>query len=151
MDRWLGKADDDAWAQILALVEYLPAALDVQLKRDSGLGRFEYGVLAAVAGSEGHTVPMLDLSQLTFSSISRLSHTVSRMVERGLIVKQRTGGCRMISLTDAGWTALRESTPGHLREVRRQIFDLLPEGGAAELTRLLKPVVDRLKTEAPRS
>lgn len=148
-EKWLTPEEDEAWIALMGLVGYLPAVLEAQLKSDWGISRFEYGVLAAVARSDGHTISMLKLSALTFGSISRISHATSRMLDRGLIEKRREGGSQMISLTDSGWTLLRESTPGHLSLARRCVFDALPDGGVAELTRVLTPILERLTSEAP--
>jgi hypothetical protein len=82
--RWLDPDEALAWRQLLAVIEHLPAAIDAQLKRDAELGRFEHTVLAVASGSPDRTVAMLELSRLTHGSLSRLSHTVSRMEARGL-------------------------------------------------------------------
>jgi DNA-binding MarR family transcriptional regulator len=149
--RWLDEQEADAWLQMLAVVEHLPAAIDAQLKRDSGLGRFEYTVLAAASESSDRSVAMLHLSDLTNASISRLSHAVTRMVERGLVTRTRQGTTRYVTLTEAGWDALRVAAPGHVAEVRRLVFDRLPRGTASELASILRPIADQLRAASPRT
>jgi DNA-binding MarR family transcriptional regulator len=149
--RWLEPDEAAAWIQVLALVEYLPGVLDQQLKRDSDLGRFEYSILAMLSDSPDRTLPMLDLSAATFGSLSRLSHTVTKLVDRGLVTRKREGGHRLVTLTDTGWSSLEAAAPGHVQEVRRRVFDHLPAGHAQELTELLQPIAEHLKSIAPRS
>lgn len=112
----------------MALTLALPAALDAQLKRDSDLTSFEYHVMAALSASPGRSLPMSVLATLTSGSMSRVSHVVSRLEEAGWVERQASNltGCRTEAhLTDAGWQKLVETAPGHVREVRRIVVDLL--------------------------
>jgi DNA-binding MarR family transcriptional regulator len=149
--RWLNEQEADAWLQLLSVFEYLPAAIDVQLKRDAGLGRFEYTVLAMASGAPEHTIAMLRLAELTNGSLSRLSHTVTRLAERGLVRRSQRGGTRYVTLTPQGWELLQEAAPAHVEEVRRLVFDHVPADGVADLARLLRPIAEHLRTSSPRS
>jgi len=148
---WLDEREADAWLQLVSVFEYLPGAIEAQLKRDSGLGRFEYSVLAMASGSPGRSIAMLQLSELANGSLSRLSHTVTRLVERGLVTRTRKGGTRYVTLTDLGWETLQAAAPGHVDEVRRLVFDHVPDGSVEELARILRPIADDLRKSAPRS
>ncbi|MFB2582402.1 MarR family winged helix-turn-helix transcriptional regulator [Herbiconiux sp. P15] len=149
--RWLDDQEADAWLQLLSVFEYLPGAIETQLKRDSGLGRFEYSVLAMASGSPGRSIAMLQLSELANGSLSRLSHTVTRLAERGLVTRTQKGGTRYVTLTELGWETLQAAAPGHVDEVRRLVFDHLPEDSAAQLAELLRPIAENLRRSAPRS
>jgi DNA-binding MarR family transcriptional regulator len=148
--RWLDPDEALAWRQLLAVIEHLPAAIDAQLKRDAELGRFEYTVLAMASGSPDRSVSMLELSRLTHGSLSRLSHTVSRMEARGLVKREQRGGSRFVSLTDEGWGLLQRHAPAHVEEVRRLVFDRLPAGSVTELSRILAPVAEHLSSQPGR-
>lgn len=148
---WLDGDEADAWAQLMALVQYLPTLIDQQLKRDSSVGRYDYSILAMLSTAENRTLSMLDLSFVTFGSLSRLSHTVTRLCERGLVVRERIGGTRFVSLTPAGWELLVAAAPGHVVEVRHHVFDHISPDDARELARILRPVAEHLKSSAPRS
>lgn len=147
----LDSDEADAWMQILAVMEYLPGLIDQQLRRDANLGRFEYAILLMLSREEDRTLPMLDLSIVTFGSLSRLSHTVTKLCERGFLTRERRGTNRFVTLTDSGYDALVAAAPGHIAEVRRQIFDHLPAGRAADLADLLRPIVDNMRANAPRN
>lgn len=148
---WLDRDEAAAWMEILALVEYLPGVIDQQLKRDASLNRFEYSIMAMLSDSPERTLPMLELSTVTFGSLSRLSHTVTKLVDRGLVTRERQGGNRLVTLTESGWALLVEAAPGHVAEVRRQFFDQLSVGRARELAEMLAPVTEVLKERAPRT
>ena len=147
----LDSDEADAWMQLLAVMEYLPTLIDQQLRRDADLGRFEYAILLMLSREPNRTLPMLDLSLVTFGSLSRLSHTVTKLCERGFLTRERRGANRYVTLTDPGHRALVAAAPGHINEVRHLIFDHLPAGRAADLADLLRPIVDNMKATAPRS
>jgi DNA-binding MarR family transcriptional regulator len=114
----------------MALVMTLPAVLDAQLRRDTGLNLFEYHVLAELAEGQGRTRVMSDLATVTRGSLSRLSHAVSRLEAAGWVERRACGGAGRRTearLTTAGWEKLQESAPGHVREARRLVVDALSE------------------------
>lgn len=132
---WLSGDQLDDWRAVMALVMTLPAALDAQLKRDSGMTLFEYHVLAALSESPHEEAPMSDLARLSQSSPSRLSHAVSRLEDAGLVTR---GSCvaagkrTSARLTPEGRARIEAAAPGHVREVRRVVVDALgPERFAA--------------------
>ncbi len=125
---WL---DDDQlpdWASLVALVMTLPAALDTQLKRDSGLNSFEYHVLASLSEAPMGALPMSELATMAQGSRSRLSHAVSRLEGAGWVERQEcteAGRRTAAHLTAAGRRKLEEAAPGHVREARRLVVDVL--------------------------
>ncbi|MBM6400748.1 MarR family winged helix-turn-helix transcriptional regulator [Phycicoccus sonneratiae] len=126
---WL---DDDQlrdWKSLMSLVAALPSALDVQLKRDSGLNSFEYHVLVALSAAPHATLQLSELAMLSRGSLSRLSHAAGRLEADGWITRSTCTGAgpRRVEarLTEAGWDKLRESAPGHVREARRLVVDVL--------------------------
>src|SRR6187399_1023543 len=83
--RWLDDAQHAAWVKLVAVVELLPGVLDAQLRRDSGLRHFEYFVLAMLSEAPARTLRMTALAQRTNATLTRLSHSVRRLEERGLV------------------------------------------------------------------
>ena len=47
--RWLSPEQLEEWVALMALVMTLPANLDAQLRRETGLNLFEYHVLASLS------------------------------------------------------------------------------------------------------
>jgi DNA-binding MarR family transcriptional regulator len=80
-------------------------------------------------------------------SLSRLSHHVSRMQQRGLVAREECaddGRSATVVLTDAGWAAIREAAIHHVESVRRHLVDLLDADEIAALTRISEKVVGHL-------
>ena len=124
--RWLTEDQLNSWKAVVALTMTLPAALDAQLKRDTGLNSFDYHVLAGLADLPDGTMGMGELATFSQGSPSRLSHAVARM-ERAGWIERRNGEARCVNahLTAAGRRKLVASAPGHVREVRRLVIDVL--------------------------
>jgi DNA-binding MarR family transcriptional regulator len=125
---WLTGAEVGAWLTLMGTFMSLPAAIDAQLKRDSGLNFFEYSILVALSRPLTHAVQMSQLAMLAGGSLSRLSHAVSRLERQGWVSRRtQTGEVRCVEavLTEAGQAVLTAAAPGHVREVRRLVFDVL--------------------------
>ncbi|MGB7964324.1 MAG: MarR family transcriptional regulator [Propionicimonas sp.] len=75
--------------RVSAVLELLPAALDARLTAVTGLNAFANGVLAALVSAERHTLRMTVLASQTNATLPRLSRVVSRLEERGLVVRQQ--------------------------------------------------------------
>lgn len=145
--RWLNASEDEAWRALLPILELVPAAIDAQLKRDHGITRFEYNVLAIMSDSTDNTRPMTDLAVMTNGSLSRLSHAVGKLEAHGWLVRYASGEDRrisLISLTEEGRAILEKAAPSHVEEVRRLVFDVIPADKLAALTEILLPVTARI-------
>jgi DNA-binding MarR family transcriptional regulator len=125
----------------------LPAALDAQLQRDSGLTFFEFLVLSLLSRSPGRTRRMNEVAEALSSSLSRLSHVVSRLEQRNYVERSRcpgVGRATNVSLSDAGHRKVKAATPGHIEEVRTLLFDPLTDAqvdALAEIGRTLRPTL----------
>ncbi|HEY3339062.1 MAG TPA: MarR family transcriptional regulator [Propionicimonas sp.] len=125
---WLTADQIEDWKALVALTLALPAALDRQLKRDSCVTSFEYHVMAALSESPGRSLPMSVLATLASGSMSRVSHVVARLEQSGWVERQSSQltGCRTEAhLTDAGWSKVQQTAPGHVEEARRLVVDVL--------------------------
>ena len=154
--RWLTDEEQDAWRQLAGVMTRLPAVLDAQLQRDAGLTHFGYWVLAMLSEAPDRQLRMSELAARSNSSLSRLSHGVTRLVAQGWVRRERApndGRGAVAVLTEAGWDKLVSAAPSHVESVRRLVFDALePEQVPllAQLSRLLLAEVDEA-TGAPRA
>jgi len=141
---WLTDDQLDSWKAVVALTMTLPAALDAQLKRDTGLNSFDYHVLAALAELPDGAMGMGELAAISQGSPSRLSHAVARL-ERAGWIERRNGEARCVNahLTAAGRRKLVASAPGHVREVRRLVIDVLTADQLAVLGEAARLVATR--------
>jgi DNA-binding MarR family transcriptional regulator len=145
--RWLTEDEMAAWLPFVRMVTLLPQALDRQLREDAGIGHVYYQILAMLSAAPDEQLRMSELSRLTGTSPSRLSHAVSALEGRGWVVRcaaERDGRGQVTRLTPDGRAELERTAPGHVTEVRRRVFDRLGEGDVAHLRRIAETLLDGL-------
>jgi DNA-binding MarR family transcriptional regulator len=151
---WLSADQLHEWRALVTLLMTLPAAMDGQLRRDAGVNLFEYHVLAALSGAPDRTLVLSDLAGLAQGSLSRLSHAITRLERVGWVVRRScTGGARRIEarLTDDGWAKLESIAPGHVREARRLVVDVLAPGQLTALGDAARAITAAIAAQAPPS
>jgi DNA-binding MarR family transcriptional regulator len=142
--RWLDAEERAAWLALVSVLIKLPAALDAQLQRDSGLSHFEYNVLAGLSEAEGGALRMSVLAAHADGSLPRLSQVIARLERRGLV--RRTpdpddGRYTLAMLTDAGREAVTAAAPGHVETVRQLVFDPLTKAKTRQLLDICRRVL----------
>jgi DNA-binding MarR family transcriptional regulator len=141
---WLSDQQQAAWRPFVALLLRLPAALDAQLHKDAGLTNFDYLVLSGLSEASGRTLRMSELAALASSSMSRLSHVVSRLEAKGWVRREPCpGDGRFINavLTDEGWEKVKATAPGHVMAVRELLVDTLTDEEFAQLGALSEKIL----------
>ncbi|MDT0411268.1 MULTISPECIES: MarR family winged helix-turn-helix transcriptional regulator [Streptomyces] len=146
----LSAEEEDAWTQLHLVAQLLPAVMDQRLRRDAGLGHFDYAVLLTLYRAPERTAAMTGLVEITSGSFSRLSHTVTRLEGRGLVTRERRGSHRYVSLTGEGRDVFLTAAAGHMDEIREQVLDHLSPEEVRALGDLLRPIATRLRANAPR-
>jgi DNA-binding MarR family transcriptional regulator len=144
--RWLSPQERATWLSLVGVMVKLPAALDAQLQRDSGLSYFEYMVLAMISEQPNRLMRMSELAGAINASLSRLSHIAKRLEGQGFITRRPDtvdGRYTNAVLTDAGMTAVVAAAPGHVTAVRSLVFDAL----SAEQMQELRNANDRILTK----
>jgi DNA-binding MarR family transcriptional regulator len=145
--RWLDEEQQRTWRAWLTASELVPRVLDAQLQRDAGISHAAYIVLAMLSESPTRSRRMSDLARRANQSQSRLSHTVSRLEERGWVRRERSaddGRGNLAVLTDAGWDVVRSVAPGHVDAVREAVFGPLTEEQTTAVGDALEAIVERL-------
>lgn len=148
--QWLTPEEARAWRALVAVMLLLPGALDAQLIRDSGLNHFEYGALALLSEAEDQTLRMSQLAALNDSSLSRLSHVVSRLEQRGAVERftcDQDRRAHNVRLTDVGQCLVEAAAPGHVRRVRELIFDWLSARQVNQLAEIAGAISSNLDPE----
>lgn len=148
--RWLDADQMDAWLGLVGVLIKLPAALDTQLQRDSGVSHFEYQVLAGLSEAPERTLRMSTIAQFANGSLSRLSHVVQRLEDRGWVTRVPCPEDRRATnavLTDAGYAKVVATAPGHVETVRRLVIDVLTSAQLAELSRITTTVVTTIEED----
>ncbi len=148
--RWLTDEERELWLKLVGLSMLMPNAVEAQLKRDADMNQFEYHVLAMLSEAPNRTRLMSDLAFHTNSSLSRLSHVVSRLEKQGWVVRsacETDGRATNATLTDAGFAKLEVTAPGHVEAVREMIFDAITPAQVKQLNAALQPILDSIDTE----
>lgn len=146
---WLDDDQQRAWRHVVGLFMTLPAALDADLQRNSGLSTYEYHVLAALSETADGRLQMSDLAYQSNSSLSRLSHLISRMQKRGWVIKRPCENDRRAStvlLTTAGERKIRDAAPGHAQLVRDLVVEPLGPVRLQQLGEAAATVVQAIET-----
>jgi DNA-binding MarR family transcriptional regulator len=147
--KWLTAAEVDSWLSLVRLMTWLPWSIDQQLRRDSNLAMVEYQVLAMLSGSPERTMRMSSLAVLTNASLSRLSHLVKRLEERGLVRREpdpADGRFTNAILTEKGSQTLAEAAPGHVAHVRSLVVDVLSPEQLRRVGRAADRIMSRIDT-----
>lgn len=145
--RWLDDRQQQAWRQLAAVILKLPAELDRQLQRDSGLSHFEYWVLALLSEAPDRRLRLSHLAGQANASLSRLSHVVTRLERRGWVLREPAADdarATLARLTDAGFDVVVAAAPGHVHTVQDLVFDGLSDDDVADLARVCARIAARL-------
>jgi DNA-binding MarR family transcriptional regulator len=126
--RWLTAEEQRTWRLFLTACQSLFASIEAQLVRDSGLPHGYYEILVHLSEAPDHALRMTQLATASTFSKSRLSHAVSKLEERGWVVREdcptdRRG--QIARLTEEGYAVLEAAAPGHVEQVRRSLIDAL--------------------------
>jgi DNA-binding MarR family transcriptional regulator len=151
--RWLDNEQQRSWRAFVVGTTLLFAKLDEDLK-PFGLGIGEYEILVRLSESEGRQMRMAQLADAMCHSRSRITHTVKRMEERGLVLRQEAaddGRGVIARLTQAGQDLLAGAAPTHVAGVRRHLVDLCDDDDFAALGRVMNSVTDTLAESHPGS
>ena len=134
--KWLTPAQLKAWQALTLMLARLPTALEAQLQRDSQLSYIEYYALAALSEQPDRTMRMSELAVLTNAELSRLSHLITRLQNRGYVRREPDpvdGRYTNAVLTDAGYDLVVAAAPGHVAAVRELVIDALDDTALAAL------------------
>jgi DNA-binding MarR family transcriptional regulator len=145
--RWLTDDEQRAWRGYIEATTMLMDVLDRQLQQDAGMPHGYYQILVNLSEASEHTLRMSELAHATRSSRSRLSHAVSRLEEKGWVVRRdcetdRRG--QLAQLTDEGHAALATAAPGHVAAVRAHVIDRLSPEQIRQLGDIAEAMVEGL-------
>ncbi|GAA3385354.1 MarR family winged helix-turn-helix transcriptional regulator [Cryptosporangium minutisporangium] len=144
---WLDPDQQRTWLRLAGLLIKLPAALDAQLQRDAGLSHFDYMVLSQLSEAPNRTLRMSQLAELANGSLSRLSHVVKRLEQRGWVRRQpclEDGRATNAILTEDGYEKVVQTAPGHVATVRSLVVDPLTPDELARFGDLVGTLLARV-------
>ncbi len=133
---WLDAEQQAHWRSFLGGSWALLNALERDLEDATGLSMSEYEVMVRLSEAEGRSLRMSLLAEEVVVSRSRLTHTVHRMEQAGLVARRTSTGDRRgvdCVLTDAGFARLAAAAPHHVASVRARLVDVLAPEDFARL------------------
>lgn len=145
--RWLSREESATWLSVWTMTVWLPARLDAQLRKDSGLSLVEYHSLSQIDMSPDRTLRLSELAAVTNMTLSHLSRVVSRLEDADLLRRApdpADGRYTLAILTDAGHDRVVAAAPGHVEAVRKYVFDGLSDEQKAALGDAMGPIVEAL-------
>ncbi len=145
--RWLSDAEQRDWVRFAAVLELLPAALDLQLTRDEHLTHFDYFTLAMLSEAPERTLRTSALAARTNATLPRLSRVLTRLEGEGFIARSPVLEDRRatnVTLTDAGWDKVVQAAPGHVGNVRSLVLDALSAEQIEQLGAISAALLTRL-------
>lgn len=145
---WLTDHQEQTWRRWLAVNALLPAALHRDLQADAGLSLPDFDVLVHLSDTPVGRIRVSDLGQALQWEKSRTSHHLTRMERRGLVRREicpEDARGAFVVMTPAGCEAIERAAPGHVRTVRRLVFDQLTDDELAALDTITRKVLARLE------
>lgn len=142
---WLDDTEQLAWRGLMDFVlRGLPRI--ERTFREHGLVHLEYAILVVLSEApDGLRLSML--AHRLGVSPSRLTHRMSKLLERELVVQrpcERDGRGTVASITDAGAKVLDRVAPEHVVDVRATVFDRLDPEATAALARAMTAIAQGL-------
>jgi len=145
--RWLTPGEQGSWRSFRNGVALLNDVLAHELEEQTGLSIHEYEVLVRLSERPGRTMRMSEIATGVAHSRSRLTHTIRRMEDAGLVVRsQCPSDARGVdcTMTEQGWQRLVAAAPSHVRSVRAHLVDVLTPEQFAALGAAMEAVRARL-------
>jgi DNA-binding MarR family transcriptional regulator len=150
--RWLDSAQQRSWRALLLGTTLLMDRLDDELREAFGMSMTHYEILVRLSESEGRSMRMAELADALAHSRSRVTHTVARMEDSGLVVRHRApddGRGIVATMTDSGYALLEQAAHVHVEGVRRHLVDLVDAEDFAAMGRVMDAVADHLISAHP--
>ena len=145
--RWLDADQQGSWRAFAVGVTLLLDRLDADLQHAYDVSLTEYEILVRLSERPERSMRMAQLADALAHSRSRVTHTVARMQNAGLVSRSTSpedGRGIVCTLTDAGYALLVEAAHVHVEGVRDYLVDLASTDDFAALGRVMNAVTDRL-------
>ena len=141
--RWLSVDQQQVWRSYLLGSARLAERLDADL-REFGIDLGEYEILVTLSEAPERRVRMSELADAVHQSRSRLTHTVTRLENAGLVDRSNCPTDRRgvwAHLTEAGMELLELAAPSHVEAVRLNFVEAMTEEDYAAVGRAFAAVV----------
>jgi DNA-binding MarR family transcriptional regulator len=145
--RWLDDEEMRIWRGFVEACGRVAHELEQALKQNADMTHDDYEVLVLLSEAPAHRMRMTELSQRLVHSQSRLTQRVDRLVKRGWVGREQCPEDRRgvhAVITPEGMTQIETAAPGHVRDVREFLIDLIEPGERP----IVADVLERVATHA---
>jgi DNA-binding MarR family transcriptional regulator len=152
--RWLDESQQRSWRALMMGITLLLDRLDADLRRSFDVSLAEYEIMVRLSERPGRRLRMAQLADAMAHSRSRVTHTVKRMEDAGLVSRSTSdedGRGVVCAMTDLGYQKLERMAPTHVNGVREYIIDLASAEDFEALGRVMDAVADKLVVAHPES
>ena len=149
--RWLDESQQQVWRAFLLGTTLLFDRLDDDLQRNHGVSMVEYEILVRLSERDGQ-MRMAQLADSLAHSRSRVTHTIKRMQDAGLVTREvspEDGRGVVAVMTDRGRLLLENVAPTHVNGVRDLFVDLADDEDFRAVGRVMNAVSDSLIAAHP--
>ncbi|MGN9788638.1 MarR family winged helix-turn-helix transcriptional regulator [Nonomuraea sp. ZG12] len=144
---WLTPVELQAWRGLLRMNDLLVSRTSRTMQAEYGLSGADYTVLAELTRIPDGRLSVSELADVLAWELSRLSHQLSRMAKRDLVMRQECAEDRRRSyvvVTPTGRAAIEAAAPRHVQDVRRLFFAPLTLGQITLLAEITQQVINHL-------
>jgi DNA-binding MarR family transcriptional regulator len=152
--RWLNQQEERAWRSLMTMQDGLTEFLDRRLRVRCGLSNPDYQVLAHLSEAPEGRLRSFELGALLRWEKSRLSQHLSRMQNRGLVLRERCETDQrgaVVAITAKGGELIEAAAPQHVADVRDVFIDHLTAAELETLAAIGDKVRERLTAAEQRS
>ena len=152
--RWLEQSQQQSWRALVMGMTLLLDRLDADLRRGFDISLAEYEILVRLSERPQRRLRMAQLADAMAHSRSRVTHTVKRMENAGLVARTTSdedGRGVVCAMTEQGYDLLVRMAPTHVNGVRDYLVDLASDSDLEALGRVMNAVADKLVVTHPES
>lgn len=148
--QWLSESEQHGWRGFLLASRLVMDQLNRELQDSHDISLTDYGILVRLSEEPDRALRMTELAASSGLSKSRLSHQMRRLEQRGLTSRSvcpDDARGTLGTLTDLGFTTLKEASHPHVDGVRAHLLDYFDGEQIDELSRWTEQVVRHLDPE----
>lgn len=135
------------WRTFSTMRRQLDIALERDMQRTADISAADYEILLALVEAPARQLRVREIADIIGWEKSRISHQVSRMEKRGLVLRRECDSDARgtwVVLTESGRSAVDDAVRDHSANVRRYFFDVLSAEEQAALGRASLRVMETL-------
>ncbi|MEU0039476.1 MarR family transcriptional regulator [Streptomyces sp. NPDC006333] len=134
-------SNEEAFLRALGRVmTLLPRVVDADMLEKHPISSSEYAVLVRLSEAPHNQMRMEQLANMCGLSLGGMIQMVNRLESQSLVVCEKSpedGRAWLATLTNSGWTQLKQASPTNLASLRRHVFSHLEGCDIAALVKVL--------------